>query len=90
MRNGKVLTDQGDSGRSVRLRFFGLMAALPADCGANIWAFPSRSRKSADNDTPSVVATLAMFWKLKLLSPRSIVPMKVRWTPHLSAKPSCE
>jgi len=39
---------------------------------------------------PSAAAILAIVWKLRLLSPRSTVPMKVRWTPHSSAKPSCE
>jgi hypothetical protein len=51
-------------------------------------ALLSRSRNRDDKDISRVVATLTMFWKLKLLSPRSTVPMKVRWTPHLSARAS--
>jgi len=39
--------------------------------------FSSTPSKSADNDIPSVDATLRMFEKLRLLSPRSTVPMKV-------------
>jgi hypothetical protein len=60
------------------------------DFAVKVLALPSMSTKSDDSVTPSVVATLRMFSKLKLLSPRSTVPMKVRCTPHLSAKASCE
>ena len=41
---------------------------------STVWSTPS---KSLANDTPSVDAILRMFEKLRLLSPRSTVPMNV-------------
>jgi len=50
----------------------------------------SRPDSSWDSVISSAVETLTRFEKLRLDSPRSIVPMNVRWTPHASANDSCE
>ena len=72
-------------GSLTRLRTLGVRVGA-----VNIPALSSIWLKREDSETPRVVATLEIFWKLKLLSPRSIVPMNVRWTRHLSANASWE
>jgi hypothetical protein len=58
--------------------------------GRELLALFSRPESNWESVIPRPCATFAKLEKLRLDSPRSMVPIKVLWTPQWSAKSSCE